>query len=188
MATSLKHTLNPGFALLFAVGVERLYKVLDEKAANLASLSSPEVYVPLTMVLLTLVFGSLSSIANDRYLEAHPDASATSPTALITYASLACALVMFYFSVELAFVRYWLAGYAALCLVNAYWNWRAVEAPHRTPHVVVNLSVAVILIVLLLFRPALLTDPLWFYVFLVLLGAVKWWQRSHERFPGTEHR
>lgn len=185
MNTSLKHTLNPSFALLFAVGVERLYKILDPvvlQAEKTVSVLVPNFYMPFTMVLLTLLFGTLSAIANDRFLEAKPHASATSRTAFLSYASIGCTLWMFYFSVDLAFVGYWWIGYAALCTVNAVWNWLAIKSPYHRPHVALNIAVVVVLFVIILAWPSALTSPLLFYLLLILIGAGKWWQRGHERF------
>src|SRR5690242_3206735 len=118
MRTLLKHTLNPSFALLFAVGVDRLYKILDPvlEKNDRTLLLSQAFYMPLTMVLLTLIFGSLSSIANDRFMEAREGVTATSRVAWFSYGSILCALWMLYVAVNLAYASYWWLGYATLCL------------------------------------------------------------------------
>lgn len=187
MRTLLKHTLNPSLAMLFAVGVERLYKVLDPVVLHrdLAVVLTPGFYLPLTMVLLTLLFGSLTSITNDRFMEANKNASATSPIAWFSYLSILCALWMLYVSVDLAFVWYWWLGYAALSLTNAVWNGLAAR-PHHKPHVIVNVAVALILIIILLVYPSILSTPRWFYVLQLVIVAVKWWQRRRPRFEGVQ--
>ena len=196
MSTSLKHTLNPGFALLFAIGVERLYKVLDPVVLHrdpavsvLASMSTQDFYMPLTMVVLTLLFGSLSSIANDRFLEAKGkadrDVSATEPVAWFAYFSVLCALWMFYFSVDLAFVGHWWFGYAVLCVVNAFWNLLAIKPQARKRHVRINLLVAALLFIILGVRPSGLSTPLVFYVLLLVIGLLKLFQRRHKRDSDT---
>lgn len=189
MITSLKHTLNPSFALVFAVGVERLYKVIDPVVLHehpARSILTPSFYIPLTMVLLTLIFGSLSAIANEKFLDAKPSASATSCSAWFAYGSVFGILWMFYFSVDLNFVRYWWLGYAALCTTNGFWNWLVINSPHNVPHVAVNFGVATALVILLLAWPSVLSAPVWFYVLLVVIAALKSWQRRHERFANIK--
>jgi hypothetical protein len=177
---TLKHTLNPGFALLFAVGVERLYKVVDPVVLHkdpAVSVLTQDFYMPLTMVLLTLLFGSLSSIANDQFVEAkvaaRQEVSATSLVAWLSYSSVLCVLWMFYFSVDLAFIGYWWFGYAVLCVVNAVWNWFAIQPPSLTRHVIINIIVAALLIIILGVSPSILSIPLWFYVLLLIIGCLK---------------
>jgi hypothetical protein len=184
MVASLKHTLSPSFALLFAVGVERFYKILDPvlEHRDAELLLKPDFYIPFTMVAFALLVASLSAVANERFLDTRPDAPAHSFVAFLSYASIFCALVMLYFSVDAVYVSWWWAGYAALCTVNAIWNWWAIDRDHCTPHVVSNVVIAVILVGLLVLSRPTLADPRWFYTLLVLIGLLKWWQRRHERF------
>ena len=189
MTTLLKHTLNPSFALLFAVGVDRFYKILDPvlEQNHRTGLLCPTFYIPLTMVVSTLVFAWLSSIANDQYMEAREHATAISWVAVFSYCSIICALYMLYVAVDLAYVPYWWLGYAALCLVNAVWNGLAVKFPYSVPYVAVNLAVGLILVVLVLKHFFVLAAPLPFYVLLLLVCIAKGWQRRQKReFPAPQ--
>jgi hypothetical protein len=178
MIDRLKDTLNPSFAILFAVGADRLYKVVD-LVRGYGTLSK-DFYMPLTMVVLTFAFGLLSSKTNDQYME-KVNASAKSLVARLSYTSIGCVLVMFYFSADLTLAAYWWLGYAALCLVNAVWNGFAVKYPDSVPHVVVNLFVTMVVVIMFVSYRSNFSDPFWFYGLLLFLGALKRWQRRQKR-------
>jgi hypothetical protein len=183
MSTSLKHALNPSFALLFAVGVERFYAILDSirQRAPGTPILIPSFYLPISMVLLTLYFGILSSITNDQFVEANPEAKARSKIALLSYASVFVALAMFYPSVDLALAEYWWGGYGALCVVNAAWNQLAVRYPDRRHYVGMNLVVALIIMVVLLLEPGALSTPRGFGALLIVVLSLKLWHRHKKR-------
>ncbi len=140
------------------------------------------------MVLLTLVFGSLSCIANDQFMETKTNIWATSSIAWLSYGSILCAIWMFYFSVDIAFVKLWWYGYLVLCALNAVWNAIAVQWPRHRPHVGVNAVVAVGLLIALIVHPLALSTPEGFYSVLLAIGIMKWWQRRHTRFQEHENR
>jgi hypothetical protein len=133
------------------------------------------------MVLLTLLFGTLSSVTNDRFVEANPHAPATSAIAWLSYASIFIALVMFYFSVDLSLVKYWWLGYATLCLVNAAWNRRAVQYPDHRHHVGVNIIVALIILTVLLLSSSAVSTPRGFSLLLLVILPLKLWHRRKKR-------
>jgi hypothetical protein len=115
----LKHALTALFAVLFAIGADRLFKVLDtvlEPVLSTAKHQPPtqalhgewyfraDLLIPIVMIMTTLYVGVLASIANDRYLENRPHESSKSWIALLSFLSLACVLFLFYVSADVALV------------------------------------------------------------------------------------
>jgi glycerophosphoryl diester phosphodiesterase len=196
MTNPLKYYLNPTFAIVFAVGVDRFYKVLDpltiQGYKTTTALLTPNFYVPLTLILFTLVAGTLSAASNDMLIESNPNVSPTSWTAVLTYLSILCILVMFYFSPDFRFVSWWIIAYASLCFVNALWNYRTVTTGQKWPHVSANLTLVFLLIASFLVNldtQFLLHSPFWppagLYFVLVLVVVLKTWQRKHPRSYDT---
>ena len=185
------------FAVLFAIGAERLFRILDaalepmlattheivpSPATGTAWYFDAGLLIPVVMTLATLYVGVLASLANEIFVDRHPQESARSPMALLAYASLLCVLFMFYVAADRALTWHWWLGYAALCLVNAAWNGLALDASQRLPHILMNLLVAGCILDLMVVQPAALSRPGGFAATLGLVAIAKLWQRRFPRF------
>jgi hypothetical protein len=187
--TLLRHTLFPLFAVVFGIGVQQLYKVFD-KVFQLwskgESIFGPEFLVPFAMILMTLHIAALSLIANVKLTEKNPEATAFSTPAFLAYASATSLIIMAYFSVSLAFVYWWLGSYAVLCVVNAVWNFVAIESPQANCHVWTNAMLSLVIITaLIILLNVRFTEGIAFvsfvFLFVMWMGA-KLWQRRQPRF------
>jgi hypothetical protein len=192
MTNSLRYYLNPTFAIVFAVGVDRLFKLLDPliiPGPQKISLLTPNVYVPITLIVFTLIAGTLSAASNDMWLEQCQNVSPASSPARLTYASILCIAFMFYLSLDFNLVPWWILTYASLCLVNALWNSLTLKGVQKKPHVAINVVLGASLLVaflLNLYIPFLLHSnrfwpPVWLYVVLAVVAGLKGYQRRHPR-------
>ena len=125
----LKHYLNTVFAFVLAIGVERLFHVLDPvmRETQGAAPDLTRFWAPLVLVLFTLFVCGFAATSNERLVEHEKSTVAYGPRACLMYGSVLCMVIMFFFSVDFDRVVYWTFTYAALCIINAAWNRIAVQ-------------------------------------------------------------
>jgi hypothetical protein len=186
---TFKYYLNSIFAIVFAAGMERLFRLFDPLILNWdqqkASLLTPRFYVPLALITFTLVVGLLAAVANDRLLTA-TSGGFPRGVRLLTIGSTFFIVSMFYFSTDLSLVPLWFLAYGLLSGVNAAWNYlalRSLRSKEAREHVWINGLLGIALIALVFFDTGFLRMLRGILVMLAVIVFIKWYQRSHERFP-----
>ncbi len=169
------------FNPLFILGMTRMYVIFDStrkyEAKFYELISYPMLHIPLLCCIFSLASAALSHETNKRFVSANPQTRANSFLGMLTFASAACLMLMFYFVVDFKQVFWWFRSYGLLCLVNAIWNYLAVSSQTRFRYVASNIFLFVVIAAV----TTLFQSTLVIYLLFAGISIVKFWQRSQPR-------
>jgi hypothetical protein len=183
---NLKGLLTGLFGPITVAALLRFLQIGDSiigSAQPLKHLVTPEGHMPIVLLLITYSVAVLARLANDSYVEQHPQTPLTGKAALFAYGSAGCIVLMLLFCLDVKRFPWWLGSYAILCFVNAGWNYVAVAEPESRPHVKWNVVLGFVLMLMVLVSVFWRFSTTWWFIYLTVVGAlgIKWWQRRNER-------
>lgn len=181
---NFKDLLNALFGPITVTAMLRFIGIgegIAEGGQIASDLRTFEGHFPIVLLVVTYTTAVLARFANDAYVKTHENAALTSWPAIWAYTSTVFVVLMILFCAEAANFHWWLGSYALLCLANACWNWVAIDAGERRPHVIANLLLfSAFAVTIWLFHD----DPIsWLYAYgcIAAMWAVKAFQRRKRR-------
>lgn len=181
---NLKELLTSLFGPITVAALLRFLQIGDRVIASpqpIKQIVTPEGHVPILLLIITYSIAVLARLANDSYVQEHPQTRLSAKAALFAYGSAGCIVLMLLFCLEIERFPWWLGTYAVLCFINAGWNSVAVIKAERSPHVKWNIVVGLLMMISLFIFWQSSTTWWFIYASIVIALGVKWYQRSSKR-------